>query len=41
MTKEKHPRWQGGPPDYMWWLVTIVQLLSIVLHFILSLRQLQ
>lgn len=27
--KNRH-RWQGGPPDYMWWVVTVVQVLSIL-----------
>ena len=32
-------RWRGGPPDYMWWLVTILQIVSIVLHFILAIQE--
>lgn len=28
--KRNRLRWQGGPPDYVWWVVTIVQVLSIL-----------
>lgn len=27
-------RWRGGPPDYIWWLVTIGQIGVIVLQII-------
>lgn len=39
--KRNRPRWRGGPPDYMWWLVTITQLISIILHFILAILKMQ
>ena len=30
--KRDHLRWQGGPPDYMWWLAVITQLIAIALQ---------
>lgn len=41
VNKKNRPRWQGGPPDYMWWLVTLIQLFSIILHFILAIQEVQ
>jgi hypothetical protein len=35
MKKQEIP---SGPPGWMWWIVTGVQLLSIILHFILAWR---
>lgn len=32
--KQGRPSWRGGSPDYMWWLVTILQAISILVNFL-------
>ncbi len=36
--KQTSPRWKGGPPDYLWWIVTITQIASIIVNLLLAIR---
>ena len=36
MKKTNRPRWQGGPPDYLWWIVVLTQIAQIIVNVILT-----
>ena len=31
---KNRPSWQGGPPDWLFWLPTIIHGITIVLHLV-------
>lgn len=32
--KQNRPRWQGGPPDWVLWLMTILHGITVALHLV-------
>ena len=39
MKKTNRPNWKGGPPDYMWWIVVLTQIVQIIVNVILAVKK--